>query len=165
MNRFTRSTIALAALTLAGVFSFSSQASADTATITVGATVPPNCAFTAATNIAGTLGQNLATKTLDSTNGNGFGSIDLDCNSAGSQLAITSVNFVQPTGASTNLASQLVTVTHLDGTITNNGTTTGAPITITSTGVRQVKVDAKAIYNAPLIAGTYTFTVVLTANP
>ncbi|MDD1414950.1 hypothetical protein MEN41_09975 [Dolichospermum sp. ST_con] len=169
MNRFTRSSIALAALTLASVLAFTSKASADTAQLKVETKVPSYCAFDAASLTPGALGKNFTNNTLDSTdttNGGIVGSVDLTCNNPGSQLAIASVTFTQPTGASANLTSQLVTVTHPDGSVTYNGANASDPVSITSLGaIQNVKTDAKAVYSAPLIAGDYAFTINLTATP
>jgi hypothetical protein len=167
MKRSTRSFIALASVTLAGVFSFASTASADTAQVELETTIATSCAFDIPSLLNGTLGADFTNNILDSAgNGGSPATVDLTCNNAGSQLAISGVNFAQPTGANANLTNQSVTVTHPDGTITNDGTTSDPPIAITSTGTPQtVEINAEAVYSAALLAGTYTFTVDLTATP
>lgn len=166
MNRVTRSSVALAALSLASIVSFASKASADTATLTVSTIVPQSCSFAQGTKTPGTLGQDFANNTLDSNFTGGLAAtIDLTCNNLGSKLTLTS-SALTTSGVTQTPSSTLVTVTHPNGTITNNGTTISAPVPITTIGVAQtVEVDAKAVYANAIEAGTYTFTVNLTANP
>jgi len=166
MNRFTHSAIALATLTLAGVFSFAPKASADDAIIRIDTTVTASCTFGTQTAI-GVLGQNFNTNTLDSAGTGGTtATIPLTCNNPGSQLAITNVTFDEPSGASSFLESQLVTVSHTNGSITYDGNSYGTPVNITeSPSPQTVSINAKAVYSSPLKAGNYAFIINLTATP
>ena len=171
MNRFTRSSIALATLTLAGVFSFAPKASASDATITIATTVNASCTFGAAA-ATGVLGIDFSTNTLDTTGTGGTtATIPLTCNYPGSKLTISNVVLDQPPNASSYVQSQLVKVQHPQGSTNytydgNTGTGTyGTPISISPSTDATVSIDAKAVYSAPLIAGNYKFTINLSATP
>jgi hypothetical protein len=159
-----RLSFALATLTLVSSLGVASKASADTATVTIAEDVPATCLFNDATNTPGTLGYNIANKTLNTASGTGSpttGSISVLCNAAGS-ISITSVT---PTIPNTMTQSSL-TATISDGTstATHNGTTSSGTIALAS-GTEDITVGLNVQYNEVLAPGNYSYAIELTANP
>jgi len=159
-----RLSLALATLTLVSSLGFASKASADTATVTIAEDVPAACLFNDVTNTPGTLGYNIATKTLNTASGTGSpttGSISVLCNTAGS----ISISSVTPTIPATMTQSSL-TATISDGTntATHNGTTPTGTITLAS-GTEDITVGLDVQYAEVLAPGNYSYAIELTANP
>jgi len=156
-----RLSLALATLTLVSSLGVASKASADTATVTISEIVPATCLFDDTTNNSGTLGYDIAAKTLDTSSSAQAGSISVVCNTSGTIL-ITSVT---PTIPNTMTQSSL-TATISDGTntATHNGTTPTGTITLAS-GTKQITVDLNVQYAEVLAHGTYSYAILLTATP
>jgi hypothetical protein len=157
-----RLSFALATLTLVSSLGVASKASADTATVTISEDVPETCLFNDATNTPGTLGYNIANKTLNTAaSGGTIGSISVLCNAAGS-ISITTVTPTIP--AAMTVSSLTATISDGTNTATHNGTTSSGTITLAS-GTEDITVGLNVQYNEVLAPGNYSYAIELTANP
>ena len=157
-----RLSFALATLTLVSSLGVASKASADTATVTISEDVPATCLFNDATNTPGTLGYNIANKTLNTASESGnTGSISVLCNAAGS-ISITSVTPSIP--AAMTQSSLTATISDGTNTATHNGTTPTGTITLAS-GTEDITVALNVQYAETLAHGNYSYAIELTANP
>lgn len=162
MPKNFRLSFALATLTLVSSLGVASKASADTATVTISEDVPATCLFNDATNTPGTLGYNIANKTLNTASESGnTGSISVLCNAAGS-ISITSVTPSIP--AAMTQSSLTATISDGTNTATHNGTTPTGTITLAS-GTEQINVALNVQYAETLAPGNYSYAIELTANP
>ncbi len=121
-------------------------------------TVTPSCSFDTASNTAGVLTVDGAT--LSSASGGGAsGSVDLICNTTTSTVSIERIR-----DNNTNTAdSTSVTVTGASGgTLTFNGSQVSTTV---SQGITTLKVDMEANFTDVVPAGSYTYTIVLSASP
>ena len=160
MPKNFRLSFALATLTLVSSLGVASKASADTATVTISEDVPATCLFDDTTKTPGTLGYDIATKTLDTASGTG-GSISVLCNAAGS-ISITAVTPTIPAG----MTPSSLTATISDGsdTATHDGTTSSGTITLAS-GTEDITVWLNVQYSEILAPGNYSYAIELTTNP
>ena len=160
-----RLSFALATLTLVSSLGVASKASADTETVTISGTVPSTCFFDEGTQTPGTLGYDIATKTLSTillAPGNPrSGSISVVCNTSGTIL----ISSVTPT-IPVNMTQSSLEATISDGTSTqtSNVTTPSGTITLAS-GTKDITVDLDVQYAEILAPGNYSYAIVLTANP
>ena len=157
-----RLSLALATLTLVSSLGVASKASADTATVTISETVPSTCLF--GDSAPGTLGYNIASKTLNTASGTGSpttGSISVLCNAAGS-ISITSVTPSIP--AAMTQSSLTATISDGTNTATHNGTTPTGTITLAS-GTEDITVALNVQYAEILAPGSYSYEIGLTATP
>ena len=162
MPKNFRLSLALATLTLVSSLGVASKASADTATVTISETVPSTCLFGDST--PGTLGYNIASKTLNTASGTGSpttGSISVLCNTSGS-ISITSVTPSIP--AAMTQSSLTATISDGTSTATHNGTTSSGTITLAS-GTQDITVELDVIYDKILAPGSYSYEIGLTATP
>lgn len=155
---------ALATLTLVSSLGVASKASADTATVTISETVPSTCLFDNTTKTSGTLGYNIADKTLNTESGTGnfaTGSINVLCNA----VASISISAVTPTiPAAMTVSSLTATISDGTNTATNNGTTSSGSIGLVS-GTKAISVGLAVQYAEILAPGNYSYAIELTANP
>lgn len=162
-----RLSFALATLTLVSSLGVASKASADTATVTISEDVPETCLFDDPTNSPGTLGYDIAAKTLDTTLVNSQsqtalpGTISVLCNTSGTIL-ISTVTPTIPVG----MTQPSLTATISDGTntATHNGTASNGSIALAS-GTNQIIVHLNVQYAEILAPGNYSYAILLTANP
>lgn len=169
MFNLTHKSLFISTLAIAGISSFCLKASADTATVTLDANIPPLCQFDTGTLTDGTLGVDLTNYTLDSTNtanGGVSASVDVTCNTLGA-VTIQSVAITEPSAAMTSARNTLnATVTDTaSNTASHNGTTATGSIAITAGSTETLTVDLLADYNSILEAGIYSFDVTLEATP
>ena len=159
-----RLSLALATLTLVSSLGVASKASADTATVTISETVPSTCLFGDST--PGTLGYNIASKTLNTASGTGSpttGSISVLCNTSGS-ISISSVTPSSSIPATMTQSSLTATIRNGTNTATHNGTTSSGTITLAS-GTQDITVELDVIYDKILAPGSYSYEIGLTATP
>jgi hypothetical protein len=151
----------VSALLLTNIFGFASSAKASSAPAIFNATVP--AASCTLTNMQpGTLGLNGANTTLSSSIGSGSAAkIDINCPSGGN-LSISAPSRTGGTAPATtfsNLTSSITTT----NSVTANSSGTATPITNTANGTANVNMEATS--SAALAAGTYVFSVTVTATP
>ena len=152
---------ALATLTLVSSLGVASKASADTATVTISEDVPATCLFNDATNTAGLLGYNIASKTLSTASGGSTGSISVICNAVTS-ISISSVTPTIPVNMT--VSSLQATISDGTNTQTSNGNTTTGTVPLVS-GTNAITVGLNVQYDEVLAPGRYSYAIELTANP
>jgi hypothetical protein len=150
---------ALATLTLVSSLGVASKASAGTATVTIAETVPSTCLFDDA--VAGTLGYNIASKTLSTASGGSTGSISVICNAVTS-ISISSVTPTIPVNMT--VSSLQATISDGTNTQTSNGNTTTGIVPLVS-GTNAITVGLSVQYAEVLAPGRYSYAIELTANP
>lgn len=168
INNKLRSLFAGSVIAVATTLGFTTLAQAQNADVQVTGIIPLNCVFS--NNIPGQFGYNQATNLLSTTTNSTdlgltaqSGSVDINCNGA-STLEIRTVT---ATSAPTTASSFTATVSDGTNTITSlNGITNAQPdLSIPANSTETIDVDLEVNHAGSLSAGTYTYTVTLTANP
>jgi hypothetical protein len=160
-----RLSFALATLTLVSSLGVASKASADTATVTISEAVPATCLFDDVSNYSGTLGYDIANKTLSTTSGaySVGGSISVVCNTSGTIL-ISTVTPTIPDGMTQPSLTASILNTSNAATATHNGTASNGSIALAS-GTNQFIVNLNVQYAEVLAPGNYSYAILLTATP
>jgi hypothetical protein len=148
-------------LLLTSILGFATSAKASSAPVIFNATVP--AASCTLTNMQpGSLGLNGANTTLSSsTTGGSAAKIDINCPSGGN-LSISAPSRTGGTAPVTTFSSLTSSITTTNN-ITANSSGTATPITALANGTANVNMEATS--SAALGAGTYVFSVTVTATP
>jgi hypothetical protein len=174
MNRNFRHTILFTALSVLGAVSVAPKALADSQTVPFTATINSVC--TLSNVVPGSLGADLSARRLDSTitnspatNSPGFsGSITITCNSgSGSYNVGSTTNTTAFTGAPP-VVGLTVNAASSFGTSTATGiasTGSGNVVNVSGTTPNVITIDLAATYGSALVAGDYSFDVVIQSNP
>ncbi len=151
------------ALMLASVVGFASSAKAVTEAVTLSGEVSATC--TLLTPVAGTLSPNNAATMLSSNVGGTPAKINIDCN--GGDLSVSAPSKTGGTGTTTTFDTLKANITTTNGTKVYSAVADGAitaPLTAAETGTAEVNMTA-SVTTGTIAAGTYDFTVNVTATP
>ncbi len=159
-----RRSLFVSALMLAGVVGFASSATAVTEPVTLSGEVSATC--TLLTPVPGTLSPNNAATMLGSNVGGTPAKIDINCD--GGDLSVSAPSKTSGTGATTTFDTLKANITTKNGTTkvysaAADGVVT-VPLTATDTGTAEVNMTA-SVTTGTIAAGTYEFTINVTATP
>lgn len=166
MNRLALASTAILAATIALQSQSQAQAAPTTADLNFDGTVPSVCTFsnpvTGKVAISRTVTKDLGTNINRYSTGAAAATVDLACTGA---AVLTVADPVQLTGATTttsNAAAVYTTIGSLSSPSGGFAKTTNLAAGFQQTGVR---VDVDSAATTPLLGGSYSYKVVLTATP